>query len=831
MPTQRLPTPGQDDGTWGIILNEYLGVEHNADGTLKNTGSIATKADDSEVVHNSRSEIVAGTKTFSSSPNVPTPTLGSQVANKGYVDTTITATSPVQSVAGRTGAIVLTPGDSGALPAPTTAIPIWSASTSYPTIGQLVSKNGYLWANKIVHISGTTFTGAANWVQLAPVLGTTDGSAPAPLSVTGKNPLTGMWHASSYGAKGDNTTDDAPAINAAILACSTAGGGRVFIQGAGVVSSSITPRSGVTLYGNSPADTSLRHTANSNIIYGQTVAFTNFAIDGITFLGPVNEFPTSPKRARTTSGAGGQTAVFLDGDLNTVGTGQAALDGFKMTRCVVKNMTALPILLKGIRGKVVILGNEFINNQDVGFTFCQEVIFNNNHVSMSADNGVSLSRGCAKVTCTGNTFENCCYHGIWASGFSTDLGPTDFTITGNIVRNVGFNGVMCDTAPAYGTITGNSLYGGYFRGASDQASDINGAGVYIGGYPATRTSQTNLATGIAVVGNSIHCFARAGIYLNGVKDITILGNQILDIGTQFLSDGTTAILSTDAMQNVGILMENSATSSTVVVALNSVKDNRATQYCNYGLVPQQVSAINAYLNHMAGCRNGFNMYETGPQRTHAEINLWNAGQKFVGGAIAGTNGGAGTITGFDVNGASGSIRPYRWLTGGSNRWQARANGTAESGSNVGSDLEFAAYDDTAVALTTPLILTRRGSVSVGVTGQAVMINGHRASAASAVSITVGTTTTAAAAASNGANDSSGYITATASGTPSAASIAVITYANAYASIPKATLTPRNAATAACGLYVTAETTTGFTVAASVTPAAAALLSFGYHVEG
>ncbi len=31
----RLPTPGGDDGTWGDVLNDYLGVSHNADGTLK----------------------------------------------------------------------------------------------------------------------------------------------------------------------------------------------------------------------------------------------------------------------------------------------------------------------------------------------------------------------------------------------------------------------------------------------------------------------------------------------------------------------------------------------------------------------------------------------------------------------------------------------------------------------------------------------------------------------------------------------------------------------------------------------------------------------------
>ncbi|HUD20955.1 MAG TPA: hypothetical protein VMQ44_02725 [Candidatus Saccharimonadales bacterium] len=38
----RLPTPGGDDGTWGSILNDYLSVELNTDGTLKKAGDITT---------------------------------------------------------------------------------------------------------------------------------------------------------------------------------------------------------------------------------------------------------------------------------------------------------------------------------------------------------------------------------------------------------------------------------------------------------------------------------------------------------------------------------------------------------------------------------------------------------------------------------------------------------------------------------------------------------------------------------------------------------------------------------------------------------------------
>ena len=31
----RLPIPGQDRGKWGDILNEYLAVSHNSDGSIK----------------------------------------------------------------------------------------------------------------------------------------------------------------------------------------------------------------------------------------------------------------------------------------------------------------------------------------------------------------------------------------------------------------------------------------------------------------------------------------------------------------------------------------------------------------------------------------------------------------------------------------------------------------------------------------------------------------------------------------------------------------------------------------------------------------------------
>jgi len=51
--------------------------------------ALATKADDSAVVHLGGQETIAGAKTFAMAPSVPVPTSSTQVANKGYVDSSL----------------------------------------------------------------------------------------------------------------------------------------------------------------------------------------------------------------------------------------------------------------------------------------------------------------------------------------------------------------------------------------------------------------------------------------------------------------------------------------------------------------------------------------------------------------------------------------------------------------------------------------------------------------------------------------------------------------------------------------------------------------------
>lgn len=426
------------------------------------------------------------------------------------------------------------------------------------------------------------------------------------------------YNVAAYGAVGDGVTDDLTEIQAAINAAGDAGGGTVFFPpGTYLVSNRIAPRSNVTLLGIKNISI-LKISINEYIIVKVTGDLTNFTIDSMTFAGSVNEFPTTPKRTRTTSGAGAVTAVYISGDGDPFQVGAGDVSNFVMRNSKVENCTALPIRISGTTGVVRVTDCDFINNQDPGFIFNEEVIFTNNHSMMGADNGVSLSRGNRKVTCIGNTIENCAFEGIFIAGFDilgdgdiNNIGPTNFTVTGNTIKNVGRNGIYADSAPKHGVISGNVIQQGYFRGPIGASTDINSVGIYIAGYPFPYTSPTAYAEDIQVTGNTLYQCARAGIEIFAAKHIDIDSNLILDCGTQFLANGTTAIASTSVTSNVGILIRSAGTPEDISIRNNTVTDSRGTPFTNYGIVPfSSIPATYFYSNNrMSGCRNAYNLTE------------------------------------------------------------------------------------------------------------------------------------------------------------------------------------------------------------------------------
>lgn len=118
----RLPNPGSDKGVWGSILNEFLAVEHQSDGTLKKAADIAAAgqtAHDALVAAQGAQTTASNAISQSSldtdntlSANSDTR-IASQRATKTYVDNTVAASSPVSSVNSQTGAVVLDKSDIG----------------------------------------------------------------------------------------------------------------------------------------------------------------------------------------------------------------------------------------------------------------------------------------------------------------------------------------------------------------------------------------------------------------------------------------------------------------------------------------------------------------------------------------------------------------------------------------------------------------------------------------------------------------------------------------------------------------------------------------------
>lgn len=105
------------------------------------TSDLAAKAADSAVVHNTGSETVAGVKTFSSSPVVPTPTTNTQAANKSYVDGVAGSGAPDATVS--TKGIVQLAGDLGGTAAAPTVAKLNGVTVSgTPSAGQVLKATG-----------------------------------------------------------------------------------------------------------------------------------------------------------------------------------------------------------------------------------------------------------------------------------------------------------------------------------------------------------------------------------------------------------------------------------------------------------------------------------------------------------------------------------------------------------------------------------------------------------------------------------------------------------------------------------------------------------------
>lgn len=123
----RLPIPGGDQGTWGDVLNSFLSVEHNSDGSLKTSASLSAYAPLAD-------------PTFTGSVTVPAPSSATDAVTKAYADALAINGAPDASTS--TKGIVQLAGDlAGTATSPTVPELANKVPTSRTVNGHALSAN------------------------------------------------------------------------------------------------------------------------------------------------------------------------------------------------------------------------------------------------------------------------------------------------------------------------------------------------------------------------------------------------------------------------------------------------------------------------------------------------------------------------------------------------------------------------------------------------------------------------------------------------------------------------------------------------------------------
>ncbi|HSX06433.1 MAG TPA: hypothetical protein VLG92_01795 [Candidatus Saccharimonadia bacterium] len=198
--TQRLPTPGGDDGDWGNILNGFLSVAHNSDGTLT-SGAVSGAG----AVMSSSLGQANGPASLNGSGRVPSGQLGSGSAGSSNFlrgDSTWAIPTPVfGTTSGTSMEGNQTAGNdlSGTLPNPTVAKIHGVAVNGTPTTNQVLmatSSTAATWQTLSEALSPLSF-GAKGDVQVS-TTGTYGGGANGTLSDSNWGgslpaPTVGQW--------------------------------------------------------------------------------------------------------------------------------------------------------------------------------------------------------------------------------------------------------------------------------------------------------------------------------------------------------------------------------------------------------------------------------------------------------------------------------------------------------------------------------------------------------------------------------------------------------------------------------------------------------------
>lgn len=281
--TARLPTPGSDDGVWGTVLNDFLDVEHNPDGTLKRAAQIDSaytkpsggipKSDLAAAVQASLTTADAqNAAVIQNTPVSNTPPLDGQVlsySQSGLMWGPASLTAAIPSATTSTKGIVQLAGD-------------LAGTAAAPTVPGLAAKAD---DSAVVHNTGAETVAGVKTFMSNPAVPTPVGSTDAANKayVDSATSLQLTWvNVKTLGAVGDFNNDDTSALNDAIANYNV-----VYVPAGHYKITSVLNLTDVTIIGDGAEVTIIEQTnTSSDGLAGVNRAYVR--ISGVQLKGPAS---------------------------------------------------------------------------------------------------------------------------------------------------------------------------------------------------------------------------------------------------------------------------------------------------------------------------------------------------------------------------------------------------------------------------------------------------------------------------------------------------------------------------------------------------------------
>lgn len=396
----------------------------------------------------------------------------------------------------------------------------------------------------------------------------------------------------------------------------------------------------------------------------------NFSVDG----GMVSATPGVPERNERVFGEDKiAIPVRINGNLvaNAEGEyteqGSASVEHLMMEDVHIEGCEHLPVLFRGIEN-VTVERCSFERTMDPGFTYCKRVSVRDYSMTMGADNGLSLSRGCEEVFA-----ENIRIHGTYIAGLHVggyqpsngvpEYGPRRAVLRSIFIEDAGERGISLVEGAENVDISGVYINGVHWGRGSRAYPDL-GVGIEIRGAATSQGSgiEREPARNIRIHDFTIENTKNSGILATMVEGLYIQDGMIRNVGSPVTATGG-QIKPSNVRRNIAIGASNNAPSSVRDFSIRDVRviDDRETPYTNW--------AVFGYSGQADWRISG--LTASGTRNTYVEV----IPAQVVESLRVGTNSTPDSV--MRINGSSSGEQILAFQKAGQTAWSIRVNGAGD----------------------------------------------------------------------------------------------------------------------------------------------------------